>query len=463
MKLPGTLSFRLMLWYTTAFVLFLVLSLITAYFSMNSVLNYRIDEDLHEDILEFRELYTSEGLRRVQTEIQREIKSGNADNIFFRLLTLDGKVIFSSDLSSWKNLTSNEQPFISASTLPALETISLESKESSTRIIYDVIGPDIILHIGESVEEKEELMAIFFTLFITLFVVALPAASFIGWLMSHKAVRGIKEISQIAANIQGGHLDQRVIVSQHGDEIKQLADTFNAMLDRIKDLVIELQEMTDNIAHDLRSPLARIRALSEGVLCSDKSLGDESRAAISSTIEESDHLLQMINATLDIADARAGLADGSNTPVNISQLAVDACELFEALAEQKHVKLRCIIDIDCIVQGNNHYLQRMYANLLDNAIKYTPENGEVNVSLTCNDNSTIIVVEDTGIGIPKSDLDKIFDRFFRSDQSRSLQGCGMGLSFVQAVVEGHGGNIHVDSTLGRGSSFTINLPSIRVS
>jgi len=105
----------------------------------------------------------------------------------------------------------------------------------------------------------------------------------------------------------------------------------------------------------------------------------------------------------------------------------------------------------------------MYANLLDNAIKYTSENGEVNVSLTWNDNSTIIVVEDTGIGIPKSDLDKIFDRFFRSDQSRTLQGCGMGLSFVQAVVEGHGGNIHVDSMLGKGSTFTINLPSVCVS
>lgn len=95
--------------------------------------------------------------------------------------------------------------------MPALENFSLESKESPTRVIYDTIGPDIILNIGESLEEKEELMEIFFTLFITLFIVALPAASFIGWLMSHKAVRGIKEISQIAANIQGGHLDQRVI------------------------------------------------------------------------------------------------------------------------------------------------------------------------------------------------------------------------------------------------------------
>jgi len=100
MKLPDTLSFRLTLWYATAFVFFLVLTLITAYFSMDSVLNHRIDEDLHEDILEFRELYKSEGLRRVQTEIQREIKSGNADTIFFRLLTPEGKVIFSSDLSS---------------------------------------------------------------------------------------------------------------------------------------------------------------------------------------------------------------------------------------------------------------------------------------------------------------------------------------------------------------------------
>lgn len=250
-------------------------------------------------------------------------------------------------------------------------------------------------------------------------------------------------------------------VTAQGDEIQQLADTFNAMLDRIRDLIAEMREMTDNIAHDMRSPLARIRAISE-VAVSSASTSDDHKQAASTTIEECDRLLQMINATLDVAEAEAGTAAADVQTVDISELARDACELFEPVAEEKEIELTCELDSGCSIRGNVQNLQRMLANLLDNALKYTPPKGRVGINLGCEDDSIRVAVADTGIGIPAVDQARIFERFFRCDQSRTESGCGMGLSFSQAVARAHGGDISVNSEPGNGTTFTITFPNSRV-
>ncbi|MGI9293646.1 MAG: sensor histidine kinase [Pseudomonadales bacterium] len=423
----------------------------------------RIDEDLEEDIEEIAELYQDEGLARVKSEIEREVMSGDEDDTFLILLNNDGEVFFSSDLSHWRTLKPDEQAFqrAAANEETVLRTVEVDGQEYPTRIIYGRIGSEVILQIGETVEESEEMLEILLAVFGVMFLLTIPIASFVGWAMARQAVRGIEEVSETAAHIEGGHLDQRVAVKAHGDEIQKLADTFNAMLDRIRDLITEMREMTDNIAHDMRSPLARIRAISE-VAVSSAETGDEHKIAASATIEECDRLLQMINATLDVAEAEAGSAAADKQTINISELAKDACELFEPVADEKEIELSCQADAGCRIHGNVHNLQRMLANLLDNALKYTPPKGKIDINLGCDEQGIKVAVADTGVGIPEPDQARIFERFFRCDQSRSKTGCGMGLSFSQAVARAHGGDISVTSEPGNGTTFTITIPNSRI-
>ena len=459
-RLPNTLAFRLTLRYALAFVTFISAGFLVLYFSLNSILNDRIDEDLEEDVEEFRILLETEGIDKVKNEIKREVKTSDKADVFIRLLNKDGKQLFASDQTHWQGLQLNDEALhnVVAGDGPALVTEKLPQQKYATRIIYGLLESDVVYHAGETVEQKAELMEVLLHVFVVMFVAVIPLASVISWIMANKAVQGIEEVSRTAADIQSGQLDKRVTVQAQGDEIKKLADTFNAMLDRIHVLISEMREMTDNIAHDLRSPLARIRAISEVALSNDRTI-EEHKAAAADTIEECDRLLQMINTTLDVAEAEVGIANGTAEKVNVSELVYDACELFEPVAEEKQISLKTDIASSCNIHGKTQNLQRMLANLLDNAVKYTPEKGKINIGLSCNPKGIIIEVKDTGVGIPETDLEKVFERFYRCDQSRSQEGCGLGLSFSRAVARSHGGDITVKSNPGWGSVFTIVLPA----
>jgi len=457
-RFPNTLAFGLTFWYTLVVIVLITLSFSAAYFGLKNTLDQNIESDLFEDIVEFQILFENEGVVGVKREIEREMRLDDEERLFFLLLDKSGTQIYSSDLSHWQFLPENlhiiKQVFSTRN--PALQTINTPDGEHKAKTIHGLISPDILLYTGESVEEMQHIMALLSSIFVAVFLIVLPFASVIGWLMARHAVKGIKEVSRIASEIEKGKLDQRVSVSAQGDEIRQLVNTFNAMLDRIKGLISEMREMTDNIAHDLRSPLARIRVISELVL-SDDNTPHKFKSVASDTIEECDRLLQMINATLDVAEAEAGARDMVKQKVNISQLVQDACDLFEAMAEQKRIKLVCHLDDGCHIDGNIQNLQRMLANLLDNAIKYTFANGQVDIVLTCTRQNIEIMVRDTGMGIPENDQTRVFDRFFRCDQSRSHDGCGLGLSFSRAVARSHGGDITLSSSL-EGSHFIIKLP-----
>jgi len=167
----------------------------------------------------------------------------------------------------------------------------------------------------------------------------------------------------------------------------------------------------------------------------------------------------MINTTLDIAEAEAGVSSKIKENINLGQLIDDVCELFEPAATEKNIKLMFNKNIERYILGDKHSLQRMLANLLDNALKYTPTNGEINVKLINNPDALRIRVADNGIGIPSIEHDRVFDRFYRCDASRTSSGCGLGLSFARAVARSHGGDIKVESTPNKGSVFTISLPT----
>ncbi len=460
-KFPRTLGFRLTQWYTSAFLVCLVVAFIGLYVSLNAILNSRMDDDLREDIAEFQDWLTEEGLERVIEEIRREAASSDQSEILLRLYDKKNKrMITSSDLSDWNGaelaMASLQRADILASH-PILETIKLSEQEYPARIISGVIGPGIILQVGETLEQKEEMMDLLLKVFAGMFFVGIPLASGVGWLIARTAVKGIEEVSRAAKDLGMGELDRRVSVEEHGDEIQTLADSFNAMAARIKSLILEMREMTDNIAHDLRSPLTRIRAMAEIAQSHPESSKDNNKTA-GDILKECDRLMHFINTTLDMAEMEAGVTHTKKGPIHYSELIADLCEFYEPVAVEKSIIFSVSIAPNCQLMGDKHNLQRMVANLLDNAMKYTPTGGRICVELIPSPQEFHLTITDTGVGIPFSDQNRVFDRFFRCDHSRSLDGCGLGLSFARSVARAHGGDIVVMSETAKGSVFTCILP-----
>jgi signal transduction histidine kinase len=248
-------------------------------------------------------------------------------------------------------------------------------------------------------------------------------------------------------------------MSRH-EEIDRLAVTFNQMLDRIEKLVAGIREMGDNIAHDLKSPVARIRGLAE-ISLSGSSGGREEMTLAGSTIEECDRLLEMINTMLMISKTDAGAGDVALGPVNMAEVVQGAVALFAPLAEDKGLSMTCATPDALMVEGDLRMLQRAMANLVDNAIKYTPAPGRIDIRGFLGMKATEWVnvsIKDSGVGIDKDDLPRIFDRFYRCDQSRATSGSGLGLSLARSIAHAHGGAIDIESTSGKGSVFTLRLP-----
>jgi signal transduction histidine kinase len=216
--------------------------------------------------------------------------------------------------------------------------------------------------------------------------------------------------------------------------------------------------MTDNIAHDLRSPLTRIRGFAEMTLIGQRSTADFQEMAVN-TVEECDNLIHMINTMLDIAEAESGIGASSSEPVNLQLLIEDACALFNGLARKKGIRLQKQVPDSVVVFGDKSKLQRMITNLIENAIKYTPEQGRVTISVRISGQEARVRVSDTGIGIAPEEQTKIFQRFYRCDTSRSETGMGLGLSLVKAFAESLGGSLSVESALREGSTFTLRMPA----
>jgi heavy metal sensor kinase len=279
-----------------------------------------------------------------------------------------------------------------------------------------------------------------------------------GWFMARRALAGVEAVTQTARKISESRLKERVPVKKNQDEIDQLAITFNQMLDRIQTLVTGIREMSDNIAHDLKSPITRIRGISEVSLSTGASEKEYENMA-ASTVEECDRLLDMINTMLVISKTEAGVTNLDARKLDMGAVVRDACELFRASAEDKNLSLVCGVVGNFSISGDNRLIQRMIANLLDNAIKYTPAGGSVEVTVNTTTNDAIAVtIKDSGIGISAKDMPRIFKRFYRCDPSRSEAGIGLGLSLARAVARAHGGDISVFSKPEQGSTFTVTFP-----
>jgi len=458
-NLFNTIAFKLTFWFSGIFSICSCVAFVLFYFLATQTIQSQIDQELLDNASKFSAIIHRNGLMGARELAVVEAQAAGEKVIFFRLLYPTGEVFASSHMSYWKHV------HVSQSSLKKLisnknnifETIQIPATQQKARILYSYVASNAILQTGIAMDFSSKFLSAFKKVFISAmgFIIIFSAVS--GWLLIRKTLSGVKTITRTAEDISGKNLKARVSVIGNKDELSHLADTFNSMLDRIEALVKSIREMSDNIAHDLKSPITRIRGFAELTLIHEENVEDY-RSMASNTIEESDRLLDMINIMLVISRAEAGEQNFEFKQTNLSSMIKEACELFAPLAEDKTITLSRTIEERIYYLADVKMLQRAFSNLLDNAIKYTPKDGKIHVEASLNLHEIIITIRDTGMGIAPEYIEKIFERFYRVESSRTSTGTGLGLSLARAIVRKHNGDIRVTSRQGKGSSFMMTLP-----
>ena len=368
-----------------------------------------------------------------KTIVERVLYSGS-QNVFYSVLAADGETIAES---------SNIDLF-----RPALgrlrgeeRYVNLNTPAGAFRVITETLYDGTTVRIGYTLRQTRENLEEFALLFWVVTAIILLPGMICGWLIARGFVSGIRRVSDAAARIAEGDFSQRVEQKNDGAEIDDLVSVFNAMTANTEHLLTELQDVTDNVAHDLRTPLTRIRTIAEITISGPQDLASY-REAIIDIAEDSSGMIAMINSMLEITRIENNFEALKTSTFSLSAQLRQAYEIFSMQAEEKNLEFTLSLpDHDVMIDADKLKLQRVISNLLDNAVKFTPENGRVALSLTEEPDALIMRVADSGVGISDADKKHIFERFFRADESRTKPGNGLGLSMVHAIVLAHGASI----------------------
>lgn len=345
----------------------------------------------------------------------------------------------------------------------SFETLQVKNSKYPIRMVtYPVVENNEvtnILQIGTSLQTAQEtLQKLFFTLLLGV-PASLTLASFGGWFMARKSLRPVNDITTTARLITAKNLDKKIEVANPNDEVGMLAETINDMISRLNSSFGQMNQFSSDVSHELRTPLTILRGEMEVALRSQRT-AEEYREVITSGLEEVERMSLMVEELLLLSKAEHGELRLNISIVPLHSLLESSFDNAMALARGRGVDIAMQGKEGVSVQGDKMRLARVLLNLVDNAVKYTPKGGRVILSLAKEGDEAYISIKDTGIGISKEDQEKIFERFYRVDKSRSREvgGTGLGLAICKRIVEAHGGRISVESEIGKGSTFTVILP-----
>lgn len=319
-----------------------------------------------------------------------------------------------------------------------------------------------LIQVGRSSDVRDELLSHFRSRVLAMLVFVVTIAVLGGGVLTYVGLTPVRDMAKSVRRIvDTGDFETRVPVRAGGDALNDLGLLVNGMLDRIQTLIMSMRGALDSVAHDLRTPLMRVRSVAESALQSDDVAG--ARDGLVRVLEETERLNVTLTTLMDISEAETGTMKLQREPLRVADVVAEAIDLYADLADEKRVALTSEVEAGLELSADRSRLRQVLANLLDNAVKYTASGGRIAVRAEADSSSVTIVVSDSGSGIAPDALPHVWERLYRADASRSERGLGLGLSLVRAIVESHGGRVTVCSDLGQGSAFSVTFPREAVS
>ncbi|MFN3888956.1 MAG: sensor histidine kinase [Beijerinckiaceae bacterium] len=454
-KLFRTTAFKLSVAYLIVFALLAGIVMFWVSRDMRRVMDEQVEATIEAEIKGLSDLYRQGGVRRLVDIIDRRSRQPGAS--LYLVTNFQGQLIAGNILDLPPQVLTS--PGIRET---AYERVGEPGVERRALARIFLLPGGFRLLVGRDLEDRETIARIFGRALLTSIFWITIIGMIGGLFVAQRVLRRVDAINDSAQTIMEGSLAKRLPVGRSNDELDRLASNLNSMLERIQELMAGLREVSDNIAHDLKTPLTRLRNRAEEALRSSGS-PQQYRAALEAMIEESDNLIGIFNALLTIARLEAGAEPSAPGVFDASAAARDVAELYEPLAEEAGFSLGVDADADCRVNGNRELIGQALANLVDNALKYgapRDETGsrEVRVEVRRQKDSVELSVSDKGPGIPQQDRERVLGRFVRLEGSRSLPGSGLGLSLAAAVARLHNGAIRIEDNA-PGLRVTIVIPA----
>jgi len=454
-KLPGALSLRLGLWYAALFGGGALALIATTYALLSFSLQQRDREVVGATLTRYASAYERGGLGLLERVIEAERAGGRYEPLFVRVLGGGAQAVYFSMPDGWTD-------FDVARLRPdddGWSQLSSGSGGTELEVLSARLPDGALFQVGKSTEPRAELLArVRRSLLVAFVLIGLIAAGG-GYVLTRSALQPLRDLGRTVRDIlETGRLGARVPVRDTADPLDELGAQVNALLDRIEGLIAAMRGSLDNVAHDLRTPMMRLRAAAEAGLRTGTAARDP-REALADCLEEAERVAAMLDTLMDISEAEVGAMRLSRERLELAEVVRDAVTLYSDVAEDKHIVLQSHCAPGVCVSADRNRMRQVVANLLDNAIKYTPPGGRVEVQTALDGAEAVLTVTDTGAGIPAGELPRIWERLYRGDASRSERGLGLGLSLVKAIVEAHGGRVEATSKPGQGSAFVVRLPA----
>lgn len=445
-RILASLTFKFMFSYVAglSLVVFIVLALVFA--SSSSKYFYNAHEAVQGESVRLQEIFKREGIDAVRQALLVPQDGHNLERFYYLLTDEEHRPIV-GDLKKWPKESYENWAAFEYSVSLGAGWHTDEYWISAVKQLPDGKWLAVARNYADFILFEQITLALLLrTMFITIVLGAIGGA-----IVAGRSLRNMETINRTVQSIMDGDLSQRVAVRSSRGDFRNLAITFNRMLDRIQVLMDGVRQVTDNIAHDLRTPLTRLRNHLAGL---QAVMPSEAQPTVQAVIDEADGLLATFNALLRIAQIESGQRISGFQRLDLSKIVHDVIELYDPLAVEKDIEIVAHLSQPLMLAGDRDLLFQAFANLLDNAIKYTPEHGKVSVDATVEPGRLHVVIADSGPGVPSTERDKIFRRFYRVEASRGEHpGNGLGLSLVQAVIHLHSGSISVGD----------NQPGLRVS
>jgi signal transduction histidine kinase len=460
-----SLAARLSVWFATLFAVGFSAIFGLLYWTLGRKLEARDNEALQLRLQQYAGIYAVTGLNGLRARVAEDSEGPHVRSLFIRLVGRDGTSVWGKIPPDWIEADAQRISVPNGWggwTEQQGYTVRVpRDEEQDLAVASRVLVDGRLLQVARSTDSRAVLLGPLRSTFLWVGGAVVVIGFGAGLVTARRATRPLRDVVATARRIiAAGELDARVPLPKREDDVAELVRAFNTVLDKNAALLRTMREALDNVAHDLRTPLTRLRGTAELALQSAVQ-NQVQTDALADCVEQADDVLQLLRALMEISEAEAGMLKLDKTHCDLGAVVRRAADLYAEVAEAKPLTLVTEIRGEIEVVGDPTRLRQAIANLIDNGIKYTPANGKVTVSAFIEGTDAVLRVQDTGPGVPESEQPRVWERLYRGDASRSQRGLGLGLSLVRVITEAHGGHAKLANASDGGAIFELRFPLAR--